>query len=665
MTQPIRWGILGAGRIAAHFVENIKGYPQAAVVAVASLNAEDAAEFSALHGIARAHSNCEELLADPGVDAVYIATPHHVHAQWAVRASDAGKHILCEKPLGVNHAEAMAAVEAARSNRVFLMEGFAYRCFPRIAAIVERIQAGAIGEVRLIEAKLTMNAPVDATDRLFMHDAAGGSILDVGCYAMSLVRLLAGATEGTPFADPERVAGTALIDAETRVDLSAGASMHFASGVEAMVYGGFRFRDSNLLVVHGSDGRIEMEDPWAGRLTGFRVITKSGAEPIEVENIPSRFATEVEAVHEALAAGLLQSPAIPWADTLGNMAALDKWRSSVGMIYDFEKDASHRPPLRPGKPRPRAGHRMKYGTVPGIDSPVSRLVMGVDNQGTQRHADVMFDDFLERGGNCFDTAHIYGGGALEKRLGNWIADRGVREDVFVIVKGAHTPFCHPERLAEQLAISLERLRIDRADFYIMHRDNPDIPAGEFIEVLNAQVDAGRVGVFGGSNWSIERVTEANEYAARRGLRGMTVLSNNFSLARMVQPVWAGCVSASDPASRAWLKRTQMPLFAWSSQARGFFTDRADPGHVTDESLQQCWCSEDNYRRRERAYSLAAQRGVHPINIALAYVLAQPFPTFPLIGPRVLEETVSSLPGLDVELTPQELAWLNLEADTPA
>ena len=91
----------------------------------------------------------------------------------------------------------------------------------------------------------------------------------------------------------------------------------------------------------------------------------------------------------------------------------------------------------------------------------------------------------------------------------------------------------------------------------------------------------------------------------------------------------------------------MPLFAWSSQARGFFTDRAEPGQVTDKSLLRCWCSEDNYRRRERAYTLAAMRGVHPINIALAYVLAQPFPTFPLIGPRIIEETVSSLPGLDV------------------
>jgi aryl-alcohol dehydrogenase-like predicted oxidoreductase len=240
--------------------------------------------------------------------------------------------------------------------------------------------------------------------------------------------------------------------------------------------------------------------------------------------------------------------------------------------------------------------------------------------------------------------------------------RGVRAECAVIAKGAHTPLCRPEFIARQLNESLERLQTDHADLYIMHRDNPDVPVGEFVDVLDELARVGRIKVFGGSNWTVERFNKANAYARRKGRQGFTVLNNNFSLARMVNPVWPGCVSASDPATRRWLKRTQTPLFSWSSQARGFFTDRAGPDKLTDRELADSWYSDDNFERRARAHALARERGVSPINVALAYVLHQPFPTWALVGPRVLSETVSTLPALDLELTPAELAWLNLERD---
>jgi aryl-alcohol dehydrogenase-like predicted oxidoreductase len=182
-------------------------------------------------------------------------------------------------------------------------------------------------------------------------------------------------------------------------------------------------------------------------------------------------------------------------------------------------------------------------------------------------------------------------------------------------------------------------------------------------VLNEHARAGRMTVFGGSNWSLERVDAANAYAKRNGLQGFGAVSNNFSLARMVDPVWAGCVAASDPASRAWFARTQTPLFAWSSQARGFFLPgRAHPDTRDDAELVRCWYSPDNFERLQRVNELAAKRDVLPINVALSYVLNQPFPTFALIGPRQLSETRTSLPALDVELSPDDLAWLNLERD---
>ena len=129
---------------------------------------------------------------------------------------------------------------------------------------------------------------------------------------------------------------------------------------------------------------------------------------------------------------------------------------------------------------------------------------------------------------------------------------------------------------------------------------------------------------------------------------------------MVNPVWKGCIAASDAHSRAWLTNHRMALMPWSSQARGFFTGRARPDDTSDEELVRSWYSGDNFLRLERANEFARKRGVLPITIALAYVLSQPFPTFPLIGPRALSETRTSFPALAIELTPNERRWLNLE-----
>jgi aryl-alcohol dehydrogenase-like predicted oxidoreductase len=231
----------------------------------------------------------------------------------------------------------------------------------------------------------------------------------------------------------------------------------------------------------------------------------------------------------------------------------------------------------------------------------------------------------------------------------------------ILDKGAHSPYCTPEWLVKQFRISLDRLQTDYADMYMMHRDNPDIPVGEFITVLNELKNEGRLRAFGGSNWSIERVEEANKWAAEHGMTGFSAVSNNFSLARMVDPVWAGCISASDKRSRDWLTKNSMALMPWSSQARGFFLPgRANPDDHSDEELVRCWYSDDNFQRLERVNQMAKERGVLPINVALAYVLNQPFPTFPLIGPRQVSETRTSFPALEIELTPEELRWLNLE-----
>lgn len=295
--------------------------------------------------------------------------------------------------------------------------------------------------------------------------------------------------------------------------------------------------------------------------------------------------------------------------------------------------------------------------LPGLLKPVSRLVLGIDNQRTAPHLAAMADDFVERGGNAFDTAFIYGGGLQERLLGWWMEHRGIRKEVVVTVKGAHTPECDPSNLRRQFALSLERLRTDYTDIYIMHRDNSDIPVGEFVDVLDELHRAGKIGVYGGSNWSMERLQAANDYAKRAGRKPFQVVSNNLSLARMVEPVWSGCVSAKGSVWRQWLLENEMALLAWSSQARGYFVDGA---LAHDPETLRCWDSDDNQERRRRAVELAREKGVTPINIALAFVLSQPFRSLALFGPRTIEEMRTSLPGLDFVLSPEELAWLDLE-----
>lgn len=159
------------------------------------------------------------------------------------------------------------------------------------------------------------------------------------------------------------------------------------------------------------------------------------------------------------------------------------------------------------------------------------------------------------------TRFEYLGGKGEEVLGQWLQTRGVRDDVTLLVKVAHTLDCYPEALTRQLNISLERLGIESTDFYMLHRDNLEVPVGEFVDVLNDHLRVGKIKAFGGSNWSLARLTQANEYAAAKGLQGMTVASNNFSLARMVSPPWDDCVSSSDAVSRAWFAKNGFSLFS--------------------------------------------------------------------------------------------------------
>jgi len=665
MKDKLNWGILGTGRIAGVFADGVTKSKHGRLVAVGSRSRESADNFGDKWKIPSRHASYQALLADPEVEAVYIATPHPMHAEWAIKAADAGKHVLCEKPLTLNHADAMTVVEAAHRNDVFLMEAFMYRCHPQTAKLVELIREKTIGEVRLVEASFGFHAGFNPESRLFNQTLGGGGILDVGCYAVSMARLVAGAALGRNFAEPVEVRAAGYIGKQSRVDEYALALLIFPGDILAQVATGISVQLENVVCIFGTEGCIVVPSPWlpepAGGVTEIMVRRYGEKEPrrITVQADMPLYSIEADTVAANIERRQAPSPAMSWDDTLGNMKTLDAWRDALGMVYDCEKPGARALPAG-GRPRAvRSDSRMLYGRIEGLEKKVSRLVMGADNQPNAPHTNAMFDDFFQRGGNCFDTAYVYRGGKCEQLLGNWVKTRGVREQVVILGKGAHTPHCNPEDLTRQLAVSLDRLQMDYVDIYMMHRDNPDIPVDEFVDVLNEHRRAGRMRVFGGSNWTIARIEEFNACARRKGLVEFAAVSNNFSLARMIHPVWEGCLHSSDPESRRWFEKTQMPLMAWSSQARGFFVV-GDPNYQDDAELVKSWYSEDNFRRLGRAQELAKKRGMLPIQIALAYVLCQPFPTFALIGPRLISETRSSMVALDIQLTPEELLWLNLE-----
>lgn len=667
-TRTLSWGIIGTGAIARTFARALPHSRTGQLVAIGSRSLSGAENFTKEFADVTAHGSYEALLADPAVQAVYISTPHPSHAEWCIKAARAGKHILCEKPITLNYPEAMAVAEAARENGVFLMEAFMYRCHPQTAKIVELIRSGTIGEVRVIQATFSFHAGFRAESRLFNNALGGGGILDVGCYATSIARLVAGAAQGLPFLNPSQLTGFAQLHPETGVDLYAVATAQFPGGILAQLSTGVNLNQDNGLRVFGSEGQLHAPSPFLFSVSGGTSeihLTKNGQKPetILVKTADYLYGLEADAVGDAVAQGKKESPFMPVADSLGNMLALDSWRQGAKLTYESEKVDADFPTFDRAPLNKRADVSIPRASMPGVSFPVSRLILGCDNQITMPYATAMFDDFFARGGNMFDTAYVYMGGLQERLLGRWIEQRGLRKEVAVIAKGAHTPLCRPEFLTSQLQESLSRLRTDYADVYLMHRDNPDIPVGEFVDVLNEHLKAGRIRAFGGSNWSLERLREANAYAEKKGLRKFECVSNNFSLARMVKPVWAGCISAKDAEFAAWLRETNTALLAWSSQARGFFTDRAHPDNRSDAELANSWYSDDNFQRRDRAIQLAEKKGVLPIHIALAYVLAQPFPTFALIGPRHISETVSSLQGLEVTLTPGEMSWINLETDT--
>jgi predicted dehydrogenase len=339
----IKWGIMGPGGIARTFAGSLPGSQTGELFAVGSRALERAETFGDEYNIPRRYGSYEELLADGEIDAVYIALPNHVHLEWAVKTAQAGKAVLCEKPLTINAAETEQLFAAVQDTGMFFMEAFMYRCHPQTTKLVDLLRGGAIGEVRVIQ--VTFSYDLGDSDRAYANirlrnDVAGGGIMDVGCYTASMARLIAGAALGLSApAEPESLKGVAHIGARGRVDEWAAAVAQFPNGILANLICGARARVQSDVHIWGSGGSIEVPVPWKP-IQGQIILTRYGKEP-ETIDVPAEadcYALEADVVAANLSNQQAPYPCMTWEDTLGNMKALDQWRASAGVVFDLENE---------------------------------------------------------------------------------------------------------------------------------------------------------------------------------------------------------------------------------------------------------------------------------------------------------------------------------------
>ncbi len=319
-----------------------------------------------------------------------------------------------------------------------------------------------------------------------------------------------------------------------------------------------------------------------------------------------------------------------------------------------------------------------YISIPYVNRPVSRILFGAAGpsflRGEENNA--LLDAALAAGITTFDTARNYA--LSEQTIGIWLRERGCRDRVVILSKCAHPDDGGRKRVSEaairaDFARSAELLGTDYIDIYLLHRDDPEVDVAVPIETLNALHAEGRIGAFGGSNWTVSRIRQANEYALRRGLIPFSVSSPHFSLARQQQDPWGGgCVSitgAENEADRAWYRETQMPVVAYSSLGRGLFSgrfrsaERAHAERFLDAVAMRGYGCTDNYERVARCEELANKKGCKVSQIAMAWLLCQGLNVLPVCAMSSPARIAENVAGLSVTLTPEESRYLNLEADS--
>jgi predicted dehydrogenase len=340
----LRFGVLGTGSIAAEVTDALHLTRDCAAQAVASRDAARATAFAAAHGVARAHDGYDELITDPDVDIVYIATPHTQHSEWAIRAAQAGKHVLCEKPMTISARTTEEVVDAARRSGVFLVEAFAYHFHPQTHRLLELIRGGVIGDVGAVDVTFSHRLPDPAqAPRVLQADLGGGGILDVGCYCTSMSRRIVMAATGREAVEPDEVVALAVLDPVERTDRWAMAIMRFESDVLAQLSCGVSLTQDDHIRVYGSKGQLHIDQPcWLGgrRDAASRIearLEDGETRRVDIAGGRNIFALEADGVAAMLRRGAEACHA-SWDESIANMRTLDRWRAAAGVRYPGEDD---------------------------------------------------------------------------------------------------------------------------------------------------------------------------------------------------------------------------------------------------------------------------------------------------------------------------------------
>jgi predicted dehydrogenase len=324
VTAEIRWGIVGPGRIAQNVMGDFVHVPGARPVAVASRSIHRATAFAQLHGLERAHGSYADVLADPEVDVLYVATPHPQHHAVALGAIDAGKALLVEKAFTATPAGAAEVVERARERGVFVMEAMWTRFQPAVVALRGLVADGAIGEVRSVQADLGVSRAFDPHDRLFALELGGGALLDLGVYVVSFAQMLL----GTP--DTVTVTGSRF---PTGADAEAALLLGYADGRSATLTTSLRYPTPGQARVFGTAGWIDVLPRFHHPRT--IVLHRTGAEPETITRpaTGTGYAHEIAEVTECLRAGRTESSVMPLADTLAVQTVLGQAAEALGIRH--------------------------------------------------------------------------------------------------------------------------------------------------------------------------------------------------------------------------------------------------------------------------------------------------------------------------------------------
>ncbi len=323
----LRWGVLAPGGIAHKFADNAARLTRSRVVAVGSRSAERAGQFAARHGIDTAYASYAELLADPQVQAVYIASPQSEHHGHALAAIAAGKHVLVEKAFMLNSTQAAEVTAAARSAGVFCMEAMWTRFLPHVAAIRQVIERGEIGEVISIAADHGQNMLHHPPEhRLHNAHLGGGALLDLGIYPVSFAHDLLGV--------PDRVQATGSLTA-TGVDGQVSIALGFGGRAQAHLHTTLWARTATTAVISGTAGRIEVAGPFY-QPSSFTVVRDDGAWWAYDREVDGGFQYEIAEVARRVADGDLESPRMTGRQTVEVMATLDEVRRQIGLVFPGE-----------------------------------------------------------------------------------------------------------------------------------------------------------------------------------------------------------------------------------------------------------------------------------------------------------------------------------------